>query len=188
MKVDIEAALFSDIEPLPVPKVDLGTLAISDPSGKATTALAWSNLDANQFERLLFDLFKNFSTFQNVQWLTKTNAPDKGRDLSAEWVLDDGTGGVRTERVIIQAKHWLSQSVGVAELSANLAYTKLWEPPKVQALIIATSGHFSVDAIQWAEKHNGEGVAPRIDLWPQSRLEFLLAQKPHLMAEHLPRK
>lgn len=184
IKEDLAAAYYSESDPLPVPAIDLGTLASSGPVGSATTALAWDAIDATGFERLLFDLFKSFPKYQNVQWLTHTNASDHGRDLSAERRLDDGSGGVRTERVIIQAKHWVTKSVGIQEVSANLAAIKLWEPPTVQALIIATSRYFSTDAITWIEKHNQGTQLPMIDMWPQSQLEYLLAQKPHLIAEH----
>lgn len=184
VKEDLAAAYYSESDPLPVPAIDLGTLASSGPVGSATTALAWEAIDATGFERLLFDLFKSFPKYQNVQWLTKTQANDRGRDLSAELVLDDGTGGVRTERIIIQAKHWATKSVGMADVSGNLAAMKLWEPPTVRTLIIATSGHFSTDAIDFVERHNQGANVPTIDLWPQSRLENLLAQKPHLIASH----
>jgi hypothetical protein len=184
VKEDIAAACYSENDPLPVPAIDLGTLASSNPAGSATTALAWDAIDAAGFERLLFDLFKSFSKYQNVQWLTKTQATDRGRDLSAELVLDDGTGGVRTERIIIQAKHWATKSVGLADVNDNLAAMRLWEPPTVRTLIIATSGHFSTDAVDWVERHNAGANVPTIELWPQSRLEYLLAQKPHLIASH----
>ena len=89
---------------------------------------------------------------------------------------------MRTERVIVQAKHWLSRSVGATAVADTVAQVKLWEPPVVRGLIIATSGRFS--AVAWAEGHNDVGTAPYIDLWPDSKLETLLAQKPHLAAAH----
>lgn len=184
VKEDLAAAYYSESDPLPVPAIDLGTLASSGPVGIATTALVWEAIDATGFERLLFDLFKSFPKYQNVQWLTHTNTPDHGRDLSAERQLDDGSGGVRTERIIIQAKHWVAKSVGIPEVSANLAAIKLWEPPTVQALIIATSRYFSTDAITWIEKHNQGTQLPMIEMWPQSKLEYLLAQKPYLIASY----
>jgi hypothetical protein len=30
----------------------------------------------------------------------------------------------------------------------------LWEPPKVNVLVVATTGRFTTDAIAWIEKHN----------------------------------
>jgi hypothetical protein len=98
--------------------------------------------------------------------------------------LVDGTGGTRTERVIVQAKHWQKRSVGVPEISTNVAQTKLWQPPVVRVLIVATSGRFATDAVAWVEQHNERGEVPYVELWANSRLETLLAQKPHLAAAH----
>ena len=114
----------------------------------------------------------------------QTRAPDRGRDLSFDRTLPDGTGGIRGERVILQAKHWLTRSVGPTEVARTLASIKLWQPPVVRGLIIATSGRFSADAVAWAEQHNNGGESPFIELWPESKLETLLAQKPYLAAAH----
>lgn len=184
VRLDVEAAAFSDTDPLPVPDIDLGHAAAGHLSGTATIALTWDRLDDDGFERLLYDLLRDFPEHQNVQWLMQTRAPDRGRDLSLERVLQDSTGGVRTERVIVQAKHWLRRSVGPADVAATLAGTKLWQPPVVRGLVIATSGRFSADAVAWAEQHNQTGAAPFIELWPESRLETLLAQKSYLAAAH----
>jgi hypothetical protein len=54
----------------------------------------------------------------------------------------------------------------------------------VRVLIIATSGRFTSDAVAWVELHNSLGTAPHIELWPDSTLETLLAQKPYLAAAH----
>jgi hypothetical protein len=51
-------------------------------------------------------------------------------------------------------------------------------------LIIATSGRFSADAVTWIEQHNNAGATPFIEMWPDSTLETLLAQKPYLAAAH----
>jgi hypothetical protein len=177
---DIEASTLADADSLPVPDIDLGHAAAGRLTGTATIALPWKRLDDGGFERLLYDLLRNVTEYQNVQWLTQTRAPDRGRDLSLERILRDSTGGVRTERVIVQAKHWLSRSVGPTAVADNVAQVKLWEPPVVRGLIIATSGRFSADAVAWAERHNDAGT----DLWPDSKLETLLAQKPHLAAAH----
>jgi len=59
---------------------------------------------------------------------------------------------------------------------------KLWEPPPVDLVIIATSGRFSADAVKWIEDHNLARHRPRIEQWPDSRLETLLASRPHHVA------
>ncbi|WP_420708894.1 restriction endonuclease [Streptomyces sp. NRRL S-378] len=92
-------------------------------------------------------------------------------------ILRDGSGGVRTERVIVQAKHWRSKSVNAAAVSETATAGELWSPPLVRGIVIATSGRFTADAGSWAEGHNAEGAVPYIDLWPDSRLETLLAQR-----------
>lgn len=184
VRPDVDAGALADTDPLPVPEIDLGHAAAGRLTGTATIALPWSQLDDDGFERLLYDLLRDILEHENVQWLTKTRAPDRGRDLSLDRVLKDGTGGVRIERVIVQAKHWLSRSVGPGEVAATLAGVKLWEPPIVRGLMIATSGRFSADAVAWAERHNETAAVPYIDLWPESRLETLLAQRPYLAAAH----
>lgn len=184
IRSDVEAAGFSDTDPLPVPELDLGQAAGGHLTGTATIALPWHRLSDDGFERLLYDLLRDFPEHQNVQWLMQTRAPDRGRDLSLDRILQDSTGGVRTERVIVQAKHWLKRSVGASEVADTMALVKLWQPPLVRGLIIATSGRFSADAVAWTEQHNNSGATPFIELWPNSRLETLLAQKSYLSAAH----
>jgi Restriction endonuclease len=181
VRSDIESAALSDSDPLPVPDIDLGRASAGPLTGAATLALPWDRLDDDGFERLLYNLLREFPEHHNVQWLMHTRAPDRGRDLSLDRVLQDSTGTSRSERVIVQAKHWLSKSVGPADVSNTVAVIKLWEPV-IRGLIIATSGRFTADAVSWAERHNDTGAVPLIELWPDSRLETLLAQKPHLAA------
>jgi hypothetical protein len=59
----------------------------------------------------------------------------------------------------------------------------LWGEPRVEIVIITTPGWFTTDAIQWIEKHNENGEVPRVEMWPQSHLELLLASRPGLVAE-----
>lgn len=184
VRADVEAAGFDDTEPLPVPKIDLGEAASSRLTGKATTALPWGELSDDDFERLLYDLLRDIPEHHNVQWLMQTRAADRGRDLSLDRVQQDSTGSTRSERVIVQAKHWQQKSVSAADVAATLAGCKLWQPPVVRCLIVATSGRFSANAVDWVERHNGTGDAPLIEMWPESRLETLLAQKPYIAAAH----
>jgi hypothetical protein len=183
VKADIDAALHTGVEPIPTPTdVDLGVAAVGLLSGAVTTALNWSAIDADQFERLLLDLLARLSLFQNPALLTHLNAADRGRDLSCERVIPDGAGGVRTERILVQAKHWRSRSLGVLEVSGNVAQAALWTPPLVHSLIIATSGHFSSDAVRWVETHNEKGQLPLVELWPEVHLERLLSAHPDIAA------
>lgn len=184
VRADIEAASLSESDPLPVPAVDLGVAASAKPAGGASIGLDWGALDDDGFERLLFDLLRGFPSYQNVEWLMKTRAPDRGRDLSAERVIRDDGGTTRTERVIVQAKHWTSKSVAPADITNTLAALSLWEPPVVRTLVIATSGRFTTDAVAIVEKHNVDGKLPFIELWADSRLETQLSQRPDLIASY----
>src|SRR6185437_14681359 len=126
IRPDVEAAAFTDTDPLPVPNIDLGQAAAGHLTGTATITLPWERLDDDGFERLLYDLLRAFPDHQNVQLLMHTRAPDRGRDLSMERVLQTSTGEIRTERVIVQAKHWLKRSVSVPDVAATLATVKMW--------------------------------------------------------------
>ncbi|MFE6735575.1 restriction endonuclease [Microbacterium sp. NPDC057650] len=184
VRSDIEAASLSESDPLPVPNIDLGVAASAKPAGGASVGIEWSLLDDDGFERLLFDLFGGFSSYQNVDWLMKTRAPDRGRDLAAERVLRDEGGTTRTERVIVQAKHWTARSVAPTDILTSLATLPIWEPPVIRVLIIATSGRFTADAVTIVERHNDAGKLPFIELWAESRLETLLSQRPDLIASY----
>ena len=59
----------------------------------------------------------------------------------------------------------------------------LWEPPRVDVLVIATSGRFTTDAVAGIERHRQSDHALRIEMWAESPLEMLLAARPALIAE-----
>ena len=183
VKADIESGASAETDPLPVPAIDLGQAAADNPTGSVTTSLAWDHLDDDGFERLLYDLLRDVPEHENVQWMTKTRATDRGRDLSLDRMLKDGSGGVRSERVVVQAKHWLSKSVGPDDVQNTLARVQIFRP-KFRALLVITSGRFSIDAVAYAEQHNEIGMAPFIDLWPDSKLETLLALRPGMVAAY----
>jgi hypothetical protein len=143
--------------------------------------LKWSKLSEEDFERKIFDVVSCARGYENAQWLTHTNAADKGRDVSVYRVTTDSLSGSRRLRVIVQCRH--KKCVGVAEVSQLKEQMTLWEPPRVDELIIATSGRFSTDAVQWIEKHNESNHSLRIIMWPDSHLERLLAQRPILRRE-----
>jgi hypothetical protein len=171
------------VRPARVPDIDLGVAAGGDLTGTVSTALAWDRIDDAGFERLLFDLLRQFPEHHNVQLLMNTNAPDRGRDLSLERLIATSTGAVRTERCIVQARHWRTKSVAAPDVNSALAMVRTWQP-RVHVLIIATTGRFADSAVALAEQNNETGHAPLIELWPNSKLEALLAQKPHVAAAH----
>lgn len=123
------------------------------------------------------------SGYENPEWLMKTNAPDRGRDLSVYRIYTDSLGGTIRQRVIIQCKNWQAKSVGPLEIATLKEQMKLWEPPRVDIHVIATSGRFTSDAVAIVEKHNQSDSALRIEMWPESHLERLLASRPGIIAE-----
>jgi hypothetical protein len=143
-------------------------------------------LSDEDFERLIFNLVSTTHGYENAEWLTHTKAPDKGRDISVQRIMLDPLVGTRRLRVIVQCKH--KRGIGVSDVVHLKEQMALLEPPRVDELIIATSGRFSADAVEWIEKHNESNSALRIVMWPDSHLERLLAERPHLVADFRLRK
>ena len=181
VKSGLSKVLYDDDEPLPVTVSDLSQLT-PNPAGEVITRLKWSSITDEDFERLIFSLISSADKYENPQWLTKTKAPDRGRDLSVVRVSIDELSGVTRRKVIIQCKHWLAHSVGVDEIIKLKEQMRLWDPP-VDVLVVATSGRFSTDAVNYVEKHNQSDSSLRIEMWPDSHLELLLASRPALVAE-----
>lgn len=177
---DIRAGVYDSTEPLPVHVNDLAELVATRPAGRVATELVWRVLDAEGFERLLFNILGDADGYENVQWPTRTNAPDRGRDITADRVFRDALSRVERQRVIVQCRHWQRRSIAAADLERAVAQAKLADP---DALIIATSGRFTTDAVDWIDKHNGRHERPAIEPWPESHLESLLASRPDLIAE-----
>lgn len=183
VKAGLHKSMYGDNEPMPVDFEDLDDLVSAKPKGPVATKLKWEHLTAEQFERLIFALVATEPGYENAAWLTKTEAPDRGRDVSVHRVRVDSLGGTTRQRVIIQCKHWLSKSVGIAEIATLREQMKTWEPPRVDVHVIATSGRFTSDAVLAVERQNHSDSALRIETWPESHLELLLAARPALIAE-----
>lgn len=188
VKSALSSQLYNQHDPVPVEVTDLGDVVRARPSGPVTTGLNWATLSDEDFERLLFLLISEAGGYENPEWLQHTHAPDRGRDLSVARVEVDALGGVRRYRVILQCKHWLSKSVGAGDVSNARSQMELWQPPRVDQLVIATSGRFTADAIAMIENHNQSDRALHIAMWPESHLERLLAARPHLIGEFRLRK
>jgi hypothetical protein len=183
VRAGLSASMYAENEPVPVSVADLGDIVASRPRGPVVTKLRWDQLSAEDFERLMFSLISGEAGYENPEWLMKTNAPDRGRDLSVNRVTVDPLSGSHRSRVIIQCKHWLERSVSVADFATIKEQVVLWEPPRVNVLVIATSGRFTSDAVQAIEKHNEAGNSLRVEMWAESHLERLLAARPGLIAE-----
>ncbi len=175
--------LYFDDEPIESDISDFGAIIVEESHLPISTKLAWDKLSSENFERLIFNLVSNEHGYQDPQWLTHTNAPDRGRDISVQRVFEDMLTGTIRQRVIIQCKHWQSKSISLEEISVLREQMKLWEPPTVDCVVLATSGRFTSDAVVYIEQNNQLGQAPRVEMWPESHLEMLLARKPSLIAE-----
>jgi hypothetical protein len=149
VRTTIARQLYLEREPLPVDVEDLATLAASGPAGVVTTALNWPALDDEAFERLIFNLIGDTTGYENAKWLTRTNAPDRGRDLSVDRVLNDELAGTRRLRVLIQCRHWTSKSVTPTRASEAVTKAELWTDPRFDVVVIATTGRFTSDAVAW---------------------------------------
>lgn len=183
VKEGLRKSLYGVYEPLPSDVNELSDLVASKPKGSVTIGLKWSNLTPGEFERLIFALISDETGYENPEWLMQTNAPDRGRDLSVVRVITDSLSGTFRRRVIIQCKYWLQKSISLPDVSVVKEQMILWGEPRVDVLIVATSGRFTADAVQWIEKHNASDSALRIEMWPESHLERLLAARPALIAE-----
>ena len=182
VRAGLEDFVYDEFEPLPVEIDDLSQLVAARPRGPVSTALNWAALDATGFERLLYDLVASEAGYENANWLMRTNAADQGRDVQVYRVTIDPLSGTRRERVIVQCKHWKTSTIGRDEIVLCAEAVQMWEPPPIDVLIVATSGRFSRDAVAWHERRELDRVVPRIELWPDSHLEMLLARRPHLIA------
>lgn len=183
VRAGLHKSLYGENDPIPVPVTDLAVLANAKPTGQVATRLKWSCLTEEEFERLIFTLLASTEGYENPQWLMKTNAPDKGRDLSVDRVLTDSLTGTIRQRAIIQCKHWLSKSVSLSEVAILKEQMAFWDKPRVGVCIIATSGRFTSDAVSLIELHNQSDHSLRIEMWPESHLELLLASRPDIIAE-----
>jgi hypothetical protein len=183
VKAGLTKGLFDHDEPLPVEVADLGTLAAAQPKGKVVTKLKWESLSDEDFERLVFSLISDAPGYENPEWLTHTNAPDRGRDLSVTRIITDLLSGATRKRILIQCRNWLTKSIGPGDVATLKEQIATWEPPKVDVLIIATTGRFTSDAVSAIEKHNAGDRALKIEMWPESHLERLFAERPALIAE-----
>jgi hypothetical protein len=183
VKDGLRESMYGEKEPVPVEIEDLGALVRAKPRVPVATKLKWDSLSEDEFERLIFVLITSESGYENPEWLMKTNAPDRGRDLSAYRVYADPLAGTLRQRVIIQCKHWQSKSVAPSDIATLKEQMKLWEPPRVDIHVIVTSGRFTSDAVAVVEKHNQSDSALRVEMWPDSHLELLLANRPAIIAE-----
>lgn len=171
---------FQDCDPFHIDTKDIGDLVDkSHKVGKIGTSLNWASISYEDFERLCADLLESSPNWENVEWLTRTNASDRGRDITAFWVSQDSTRGTIRERTLIQCKHRPNKSVSPKDIETfqNLSLIH----GNVDLYLIITSGKFSDQATQIAEKQNEGNSKPKVELWEHWKLEQLLASHPSLI-------
>src|SRR5712692_9530343 len=154
VKSGLSKGLYDQDEPLPVAVADLGTLAAAQPKGQVVTQLKWDSLSGEDIERLMFSLISSAPAYENPEWLMRTSAPDRGRDLSVSRIVNDPLSGAMRSRVLIQCRHWTTKSVSPSDVASLKEQIATWEPPKIDVLIIATTGRFTSDAVAAIEKQN----------------------------------
>ena len=183
VRQEILDTLYEENDPIPI---DINELDDPPDIGKeqpVSSELNWKSLNDEEFERLIFNLISSTEGYENPQWLTRTKASDRGRDLSVTRVRNDRLSGVNRQRVIIQCKHSLSRSTNLKYISVVKEQMLLWSPPRVDVLVVASSGRFTDQVVSAIEQHNLKDTALSIELWPDSLLETLLAARPGLVAE-----
>jgi hypothetical protein len=183
VKAGLTKGMYDADDPIPMDVADLSVLAAAQPTGEVVTQLKWRSLNDEAFERLLFSLLSSTRGYENAEWLTRTNAPDRGRDLSVTRIVIDPLSGTTRNRVLVQCRHWTTKSISPSDVATLKEQIATWEPPRVDVLIIATTGRFTSDAVAVIEKHNASDRALKIEMWPESHLERLLAERPALIAE-----
>lgn len=171
---------FRGNEPFKINTEDIGNLVESaDKSGEIGTGLNWEAITYEQFERLCANLLESLPEWENVDWITPTNASDRGKDISAFWVVNDVSRGTIRERAIIQCKHRPGTSVSPGDIKTiqNLTLTH----GKVDLYIIITSGKFTDQVTQIVDSWNERNLKPKVELWGDWRLEQLLAKHPNII-------
>ncbi len=179
----LEKALYGEYDPLPVSCKDLSEITAGRPFGEVSAKINWRVLTAESFERLIYELVRGAPGYENVQWLMHTNAPDSGRDISADKICRDDLTGLLKQRIIIQCKKSQGKGINDGDVASLCTQIEQWEPPRIDVLIIATTGRFSKDAVKYIEKANQSDRALRIEMWPDSHLESLVAKRPDLIAK-----
>ncbi|MGH9118062.1 MAG: restriction endonuclease [Acidimicrobiales bacterium] len=182
VRAELEVSLYDDLEPIPVKVDDLGELVNAGPTGPVGTSLPWSNLSAPDFERLIFELVRNADGYENPNWLMPTHAADRGRDIEVYRLVNDPLAGALRSRVILQCKHWPGRAIGRKDLIECAESVRLWEPPAIDVLVVATSGRFSSDSVALVEKRRNDRTLPLIEPWADSHLETLLSRRPNVAA------
>ncbi len=118
VKATLTRSLYQPNDPIPVDVADLAEITASKPRGRVATRLKWETLSAEDFERLIYVLISDQDGYENPEWLTRTNAPDRGRDLSVMRAHVDPLSGTTRSRVIIQCRHIPENSISATDVAS----------------------------------------------------------------------
>jgi hypothetical protein len=129
VKLPLRDSLYGDDDAIPVEVADLSELVAAKPRGPVNAKLKWTNVTDEDFERLIFSLISNTPGYENPAWLTKTRAPDRGRDLSVFHVVNDPLLGTARRRIIIQCRH-RKVSVTPADVATLREQMEFWGEPR----------------------------------------------------------
>ena len=179
----LNKSMYGDSDPIPVETKELGDVVSERPSGHVSTKLNWSVLNDESFEHLIYLIVADTPSYENAKRLMKTNAPDHGRDISVDRVEHNSLSGVHHYRTIIQCKCWHTKSVGDTDIAKVITRIGFWKTPKVNELVIATTGTFTENAVSYVDNHNFSDKALRIEMWPESHIGRILAKRPDLIAQ-----
>lgn len=182
IKPAIESS-FRENDPFEINTEDIGDLVDdADESGEIVTSLNWDAITPEQFERLCADLLELSSNYENVEWLTSTNAPDRGCDIRADWAHSDETRGTVREKFVIQCKHRRNSNISASDIEdlRNITITY----GNVDVYLIITSGKFTDQALQVIQEWNENNAKPKVEVWGDWKLEQLLASHPDLIIQY----
>jgi hypothetical protein len=140
---------------------------------QATYKFDWDTdrIDEDEFEILIYRLYRREPEWTKVQHVMKTNAPDGGRDVTAEHVSNGN-------KVMVQCRHYPNGSLSNKDLQDILADANMHNYDEVH---VATSGHFTEKACRWVEKREEDEDTPVFILEPADHLAARLVNYPELI-------
>lgn len=104
--------------------------------------ISLDTMEGYQFQKFVANLFKNLR-FSNVKIGPPTS--DGGIDISMEQIMDIGT-----VHFIVECKHHPKSTIGRSVVQK--LHSAVMHEPVIDKGIIVTSGHFSNQAIRYAEE------------------------------------
>lgn len=147
-------------------------------------ALSFANLNPTHFEEFVYDLMGELG-FVNVDWRKGTpkdaSPSDRGRDIVAQWVVEDVDGHQRFETWFVDAKHY-DKGVPPEALQGLMTWAESERP---DVALVACSGFLSNPAKDWVENYKkNRAPAFRIRHWERPDLAKMLDKHRDLISKH----